>query len=265
MPQMFLHTVCLPSIPGACVDRASDPIFFKKSLERMENATLEVDNRISETVEDLDRWVENLEEQQILEVTNLQDNPDSDVVASRLLAYLVARQPDFHFQVTTSRRGDAWHRGNIWFNGCDKLAEQCTTHRDRSGHIFFLNLYDRHISIRYRLKELGNPDTDINGTPYPKYFQEVVNRSFPRPSSDTCGAGACTLTLICNDQPECSTTRQQYFISTYRSLGQDFDDLVVREATSEGAEHALPKFDVDLVFPPGSFIEGNFASYHYYY
>lgn len=245
---MFLHTVCLPPVPGACVDRAADPI-FQKNLERMENATLEVGRRILQTVEDLDEWVENLEERHIIEAINIQEDTPNQDVSNAVLEYLVSRQPEFHFQVITSLRGDDWHRGHIWFRGCNKDESACRTLRSASGHIYFENVNNHAISIRYRLKNLGVPDNDINGIAYPEYIRGVVARinrgEEPLPGDGECTGSAlmpdaCNLPLICKEKEECSIDGQNYYV------GRVGSGIAVRGATSEGAANALPMFEVEI-------------------
>ena len=163
---MSLHASCLPPIEGSCVDRTQDSI-WKDGLLRMESAFDEALARITAKVEELRNWAGNIRSGNIADFVEGGDNQD---IADRIKVFIAQQQPDFNIQVIVVDEDVVLDKQNIFRSYCAPDTGECTTEREKTGHIAFDNVRGKSISIRYRLKALGEVPRDIRNN-FPGRYQ----------------------------------------------------------------------------------------------
>jgi hypothetical protein len=206
LPSMFnaiyLHSVCLPPVPGSCVDRSND-IVWLNGIKRMEEAANETISVIEEASAQLSDWVKLLKDTDILlKIPEQGSDPGAanQNAANAIRDFLAENQPDFDIQVIAATRNQDFLRSNIFRSfQCfknDDPQSLCTTIRTETSHFYF-EIKEVAVDIRYRFKALPPPATTvtIGGVTqnFADFYNGLVNRidreeslNLQRPDQDAC-------------------------------------------------------------------------------
>jgi len=174
---MFLHTVCLPPIEGACADLSADETWASGVMD-MEQAYNEAKTQVFDIVEDLSNFANNIKRDNIIGFVTGKD--DNQIIADSIRDFLLEAQPAFHFQVIVASSGERLYRTFYWRRSCNRDEQECQTRRDGTGHFHFDNLEGKSISIRYRLRSLDPAPTTVSiggqEIGFPDFYQGLANK-----------------------------------------------------------------------------------------
>lgn len=157
----FFHTVCLAPVDGSCLDQSLDSV-WAVGIVNMNASFIEAANNTLRVAEELDRnWVQSLSADDLKEL--ITEGGTTQEFAQSINRFLAMRQPDFDIQVVVAKRDNELTEKYLARAGCMKTdVDTCTTDRDNTGHLWFDNVDEHTVSVRYRLRSLPPPSRTID-------------------------------------------------------------------------------------------------------